>query len=108
MFYIGCKRHLVSTNNKIQVMHRLLGLVQSSLSDTEHTDQGGRGYRRLHWGPKNITGDLNGTHCSIDRKQSKEMKKRESTSLKPFPGMKKVVSRWSEPTKRRPGSPHPS
>lgn len=36
------------------------------------------------------------------------MKKREPTSLKPFPGTTKVVTGWSEPTKTRPGSPYPS
>lgn len=57
---------------------------------------------------KTTTGDVNSTYCSTDRKQSKEMKKRQPTSLKPFSGMTKVVTRWSEPTKTWPGSPHPT
>lgn len=56
-------------------------------------------------GLKTTAGDVNSTYCSIDMRQSKEMKKREPTSLKPFPGTTKVVTGWSEPTKTRPGSP---
>lgn len=50
MFYIGWKKHLDSTNSKIQVVHRLLSLVQSSPSDTSIQIKVGEVYRCLHWG----------------------------------------------------------